>query len=326
MEESKLKKIVKRAFIFLLFLSLFIFLNNSSLFAKDREGDPLLLAHRGLGQTFSMEGIQGDTCTAERIFQPEHPYIENTIPSMEAAFENGADVVELDIKPTKDGQFAVFHDWTLECRTNAEGTTKEYTMEELKQLDIGYGYTADNGKTYPFRGKGAGLMPSLNEVLDHFPESSFLIHIKSDDPEEGIQLAELLSKLPAKRLAQMTVYGGDQPIATIKEEIPELRVMSKATLKSCLLPYIVVGWTGYIPSACEKTQLHIQEKIAPWLWGWSEKFLNRMDSVDTRVIVVAGDGGWSEGFDTPEDLNRLPANYSGGIWTNRIDRIAPYTK
>ncbi len=324
MEEPKLKKTLKRLFLFLLLLSLFIFLNNSSIFAKDREGDPLLLAHRGLGQTFSMEGIQGDTCTAARIFEPEHPYIENTIPSMEAAFENGADVVELDVKPSKDGQFAVFHDLTLECRTNAEGTTKEYTMAELKQLDIGYGYTADNGKTYPFRGKGVGLMPSLDEVLTHFPEESFLIHIKSDDPEEGIQLANVLSKLPEKRLTQITVYGGDQPIATIKEEIPTLRVMSKATLKSCLLPYIAVGWTGYIPSACEKTQLHIPEKIAPWLWGWSEKFLNRMDSVDTRVIVVAGDGGWSEGFDTPEDLKRLTANYNGGIWTNRIDKIAPH--
>jgi glycerophosphoryl diester phosphodiesterase len=326
MEETKLKKIMKRILIFLLLLSIFIFLNNSSIFAKDREGDPLLLAHRGLGQTFSMEGIQGDTCTAERIFTPEHPYLENTIPSMEAAFENGADVVELDVKPTKDGQFAVFHDWTLECRTNAEGTTKEFTMAELKQLDIGYGYTADNGKTYPFRGKGVGLMPSLDEVLTHFPAEYFLIHIKSDDPEEGVQLAEFLRKLPAKRLAQLTVYGGDQPIETIKEEIPNLRVMSKATLKSCLLPYIAVGWTGYIPSACEKTQLHIPEKIAPWLWGWSEKFLNRMDSVDTRVIVVAGDGGWSEGFDTSEDLKRLPANYSGGIWTNRIDEIAPHIK
>jgi glycerophosphoryl diester phosphodiesterase len=326
LEEVKLRKLLKRLLLFLLLLSLFIFLNNTSIFAKNREGEPLLLAHRGLGQTFSMEGIQGETCTAERIHPPEHPYLENSIPSMEAAFENGADVVELDIKPTKDGQFAVFHDWTLECRTNAEGTTKEYTLAELKQLDIGYGYTADNGKTFPFRGKGVGLMPSLDEVLNHFPEGSFLIHIKSDDPEEGIQLAEVLKKLPAKRLNQLTVYGGDQPIATIKEELPDLRVMSKATLKSCLLPYIGVGWTGYIPSVCEKTQLHIPEKIAPWLWGWSEKFLNRMDSVDTRVILVAGDGGWSEGFDTKEDLTRLPDNYNGGIWTNRIDNIAPQLK
>ncbi|GHI00843.1 glycerophosphoryl diester phosphodiesterase [Neobacillus kokaensis] len=267
-----------------------------------------------------------DTCTAQRIYPPEHPYLENTLPSMEAAFKACADIVELDIKPTKDGQFAVFHDWTLDCRTNSEGMVNDYTMAELKKLDIGYGYTADNGKTFPFRGKGIGLMPSLEEVLKHFPDRAFLIHIKSADPAEGVQLARYLSNLPQKRLSQLTVYGDDNPISSVKKQIPNLRVMSMATLKSCLLPYIGIGWTGIIPAACENTQLHIPEKYAPLLWGFPNKFLNRMDSVNTRVILVAGNGGWSEGFDTKDDLERLPDNYSGGIWTNRIDVIAPLLK
>jgi glycerophosphoryl diester phosphodiesterase len=99
--------------------------------------------------------------------------------------------------------------------------------------------------------------------------------------------------------------------------------MSKATMKSCMVPYIAVGWTGYVPSSCENTLLLIPEKVAPWLWGWPNKFLNRMENMGTRVIVVAGNGGWTEGFDTVEDMKRLPSNYTGGIWTNRIDRIAP---
>jgi len=51
-----------------------------------------------------------------------------------------------------------------------------------------------------------------------------------------------------------------------------------------------------------------------------------MEAVNTHVILVNGTGEWSEGFDTAEDLQQLPANYSGGIWTNRIDRIAPVFK
>jgi glycerophosphoryl diester phosphodiesterase len=43
-------------------------------------------------------------------------------------------------------------------------------MTSLKKLDIGYGYTADGGKTYPFRGKAIGLMPTLTEVLQAFPD------------------------------------------------------------------------------------------------------------------------------------------------------------
>lgn len=321
-----MRKFLKRALLIIILLALFIFFNNSNLFTKERDGDPQLLAHAALSQTYPKEGIENDTCTAERIYEPVHPYIGNTIPSMEAAFAVGADVVELDVHLTKDGEFAVFHDRRLECRTNGTGVTRDHTMAELKQLDVGYGYTADNGKTYPFRGKGVGLMPTLHEVLTYFPNQSFLINIKSNDPEEGEKLAEYLSSFSEERLSQLAVYGGDEPIAEIKKQLPNLRVMSKATMKSCLIPYLAIGWIGYVPSACENTELHIPETIAPWLWGFPSKFLNRMDAAGTRVVLVAGNGTWSEGFDTIEDIERIPENYNGMIWTNRVDVIAPLIK
>ncbi|MCR8842101.1 glycerophosphodiester phosphodiesterase [Paenibacillus sp. SC116] len=323
---KKLKRYGKRFFIFFVILVAFMFVNNTSLFIKDSGKSPELLAHRGLGQTFPMEGIQNDTCTAERIYEPEHSYLENTIPSMEAAFAAGADTVELDIQPTTDGEFAVFHDWTLDCRTDGKGDTRDHSMAELKKLDVGYGYTADNGATYPFRGKGVGLIPTLGEVLTQFPEKSLLIHIKSNDPNEGVLLAQYLSKLPTRQLEQLAVYGGDEPIAALREKLPNIRVMSMDTMKSCLLPYAAVGWTGYVPAACENTQLHIPEKFAPYLWGFPSKFLARMEEANTKVILVAGNGGWSEGFDKELDLARLPEKYDGGIWTNRIDVIAPAVK
>jgi len=48
-----------------------------------------------------------------------------------------------------------------------------------------------------------------------------------------------------------------------------------------------------------------------------------MERANSLFVLVAGDGKWSEGFDTVEDLKQIPSNYSGGIWTNRIDRIGP---
>ncbi|WP_090723262.1 glycerophosphodiester phosphodiesterase family protein [Paenibacillus sp. PDC88] len=325
---NRLKKIIRsKTFMILAALVILIYLNNSSLFVKQGSGEPILLAHRGLAQTFAMEGIENDTCTAERIHQPEHPYLENTIESMNAAFQAGADIVEFDVHITKDDQFAVFHDWTIGCRTDGEGVTRDYTMAELKKLDIGYGYTADGGQTYPFRGKGIGQMPSMTEVLEQFPDKALLINVKSSDPAEGELLAAYLSKLPKQQQNLLAVYGGDEPIAALKERLPELRVMSKDTMKSCLLSYLSVGWTGYMPAACEHTQLHIPNKIAPLLWGWPDKFLSRMEQVDTRIMIVAGDGSdFSGGFDTLEDIKKLPDHYTGGIWTNRIDRIAPLFK
>jgi len=317
-------KILKnKVSIFVFILVLFLFFNNTNLFSKNNK-EPLLLAHRGVAQTFKMEGITGDTCTAERIHQPEHEFLENTIPSMEAAFKAGADIVELDVHPTTDGEFVVFHDWALDCRTNGQGVTREHSLSELKALDIGYGYTADDGKTYPFRGKGIGMMPTLDEVLTTFARKELLIHIKSNDPEEGRLLAKYLADYPDYIVKYLAVYGGDNPVAALKAEMPDMRIMSKESLKSCLLPYIAVGWTGYVPNACKNTQVHIPEKIGPWLWGWPEKFVDRMEQNDVRTIIVGGSGrDFSTGFDSTEDLDRLPEGFSGVIWTNKIEMIAP---
>lgn len=184
-----MRKLQRSALAALALLALFVYLNNSTMLAEAQRGPPVLLAHRGLAQTFPHEGLAGDTCTATRIRPPEHAYLENTLAAMEAAFRAGADVVELDVHPTTDGHFAVFHDWTVDCRTDGKGVTHEHTLAELKALDVGFGYTADGGKTFPFRGKGRGLMPSLDEVLAAFPGKRFLVNIKSNDPQEGVKLA-----------------------------------------------------------------------------------------------------------------------------------------
>ncbi len=309
-------------------LAAFIYLNNTTWLVFDRPAGPALLAHRGLAQTFDLAGVAGDTCTATRIHPPEHPFLENTLPSMRAAFEAGADIVELDIHPTTDGHFAVFHDWTLDCRTEGRGVTREHALAQLKALDVGYGYTADGGKTYPFRGRGIGMMPSLDEVLDAFPERRFLIHIKSNDPDEGIKLAARLRLLPAERQARLMIYGGDAPVAVMRRELPDIPTMSRTTLKQCLLRSFAIGWTGYVPAACRSSLVLVPVNYAAWLWRWPDGFINRMKRVSTEVFVVGRyDGGdFSNGIDSAADLKLMAAWPRAGIWTNRIDRIAPLVR
>jgi glycerophosphoryl diester phosphodiesterase len=302
----------------------FVYLNNTNLLSAPRPGKPTLLAHRGLHQTFPSEGLKGDTCTAERIYPPEHAYLENTIASMHAAFEAGADVVELDIHPTTDGRFAVIHDWRLDCRTDATGVTREHTLAELKALDIGYGYTADGGKTYPFRGKGVGLMPSLDEALTAFPDKRLLIDIKSNDPADGEKLADRLARLPQPQLALIMVYGGDRPVGAVRARLPQIKTMSRASVGRCLMSYIGLGWSGWVPAACRDGLLLVPVNVAPWLWGWPDRLLSRMADAGTEVFVAGPwDGGFSSGIDDVATLRQLPRGYAGGIWTNRIDRIAP---
>jgi glycerophosphoryl diester phosphodiesterase len=304
-----------------LVLAAAVWAGNSSWLQGATGRRPLLLAHRGLGQTFPIAGLGGSDDTSKLIYPPEHLLIENTIPSMEAAFKYGADIVELDVQRSEDGRFAVFHDATLDFRTEGHGPVREHSLEWLKTLDVGFGYSADGGKTFPLRGMGVGLMPSLDDVLARFPDREFLIDIKTGSSSDGAALGALLGQLPESRWRRLAAYGGDDAIKALAHSLPSFRVMSKPSLIRASLAYFALGWTGYVPTSCRGTELHIPLRFAPLFWGWPHRFIERMAGVDTRVVLVAGNGPWSEGFDDQQSLQTLPSGFSGVIWTNRIDRI-----
>jgi glycerophosphoryl diester phosphodiesterase len=288
-----------------------------------------LLAHRGMAQTYHREDLDNETCTATRIHPPVHPFLENTLASMQAAFDAGADIVEFDIHPTTDGHFAVFHDWTIDCRTEGKGVTREQAMSYLKTLDIGYGYTADGGKTFPFRGKGIGLMPTMDEVLAAFPDRRFLINIKSNDKREGELLADRLSKLSPERLRQLMAYGGDAPIARLRERMPTFRSMSRKTLTDCGLNYLAYGWSGAIAQTCKNTLLLIPSNTTLLIWGWPNLFLERMANAGTLVFVRGPISRRlrrldAAGIDDLAAAQAFPPDFAGGIWTDRIDIVAPH--
>lgn len=302
-----------------------VYLANTSILGPEMTGSPTLLAHRGVAQTYPPEGLENDTCTATRIRTPEHELLENTIPSIKAAFESGADVVEIDVHPTTDGHFAVFHDWTLDCRTDGRGVTREKTLAELKRLDIGYGYTADGGRTFPFRGLGIGLMPSLDEVLAAVPDRRLLVNIKSRDTDEGHRLALRLRTLADDARSRIAVYGDDAPVGAVRAALPDVRTMARGTLKRCLLGYMVIGWSGYVPESCRHTMLLVPSNYAWVLWGWPNRLLARMRAADTEVYIIGPYTGhaFTTGIDTAVDVGQLPQGYDGGIWTNRVQAIAP---
>lgn len=326
MPTSPLRK--KRRRWIILFLSLpvlaaALWLNNTSAFVHDANAACKLLAHRGMAQTFDVSTVQGDTNTARVIYPLTHEYLENTIASMRAAYLHGADVVEFDIQLTKDNKLAVFHDSDLSYRTDATGSISDYTMAELKKIDIGYGYTADGGETYPFRGRGTGLMPSIDEVLTAFPDGDLLIDIKSNDVNVAKALWPYLAAMRPEHFSKITVYGANEPIAYLREQSPTLRLMSAGSLKRALLAYAAIGWTGHVPTSIRNMELHLPLGYARWLWGWPDKFIERMARVNTRVVIVNGDGGFSEGFDDEDSLLAIPAGFAGYVWTNRVEVVAP---
>lgn len=78
---------------------------------------------------------------------------EETLEAITDAKRYGASAVEIDIRATKDGEFVLMHDSTLERTTNQTGTVKYMTVEELTSQPIVQG----NNRLYQ--------IPTLEEAL-----------------------------------------------------------------------------------------------------------------------------------------------------------------
>lgn len=61
---------------------------------------------------------------------------ENSALAIESVIKMGADIMELDIKMSKDSVLVLSHDLTLDRCTNGKGPVSDYTLEELKKFKL----------------------------------------------------------------------------------------------------------------------------------------------------------------------------------------------
>ena len=102
---------------------------------------------------------------------------ENTLPAFISAAEHNVDIIETDIHLTKDNIIVIHHNDTIDSVSEATGYIKDYTLSELKQFDFGYRFTPDEGKTFPFRGKGITIT-TLEEALSELPHQRYNVDLK----------------------------------------------------------------------------------------------------------------------------------------------------
>ena len=62
---------------------------------------------------------------------------ENTMIAMEAAVALGCDMIETDVRMTKDGHLVLIHDRDVKRTTDGEGFLDQMTLEQVKALDAG---------------------------------------------------------------------------------------------------------------------------------------------------------------------------------------------
>lgn len=173
---------------------------------------------------------------------------ENTLAAFRDALDLGAEGFELDVHRTVDGHVVVFHDDTLERTTDGTGRVRDRTLAELRGLDAGFRFSPDAGRSFPFRGAGVGI-PTLEEVLEAFPEVPLIIEVKQELPPLEEDLARLLRERGAG--GRCLVFSLEQgPLTRYRDLEPEQPTgFGPQDVSDFLRRLGSDAWTDYRPPA-----------------------------------------------------------------------------
>ncbi len=150
-----------------------------------------------------------------------HEAPENTMASINLAWDQDAPAVEIDIRLSKEKEIAVFHDANTKRICGIDKKVKNQTLTELKKLDAG------QWKDEKWKGE---RIPGLGEVLDQLPLNKRLIIELKEGRELLKALHECLGRrtIPANQIELISF--NHHLLSQAKKMMPEYAMLALYTL------------------------------------------------------------------------------------------------
>ncbi|WP_430931094.1 glycerophosphodiester phosphodiesterase family protein [Saccharicrinis sp. 156] len=196
----------------------------------DTEKDKMIIAHRG-----------------ESFIAPE-----NTLASVQLAWNKGVKAVEVDVRLTLDNQVILMHDKTTKRTGDINNVIAKSTLDELRKVDIG----VYKGKKW--RGE---QIPKLSEVLKTVPvNGKLIIEIKSDSEIIGPLVDVIKSSGLAAHQIEIISFN-IKILAKVKKLLPQNKVLWLLDLD-----YYLPAWMLYVNTQkiIRKLQQHKLDGVDVW--------------------------------------------------------------
>ena len=129
---------------------------------------------------------------------------ENSLEAIDNAIKMGVDIVELDVKKTKDGELILMHDRTLDRTTTGKGLVSENTLSDIRKLNLRNGCNI----------RTIHKVPTLEEALLH-AKGKIMINLDQADLYFD-QIYELMKKTGTTK---QIIMKGSKPVAEVKKDL-----------------------------------------------------------------------------------------------------------
>ena len=153
---------------------------------------------------------------------------ENSLQAIRNCIDMGIDMVEIDLKKTKDGHLILMHDKTIDRTTTGKGRPEDYTLAELKAFRLRGGAGHKTRHRIPTfeevmelcKGK---IMVNVDKGYDYFKEAYAVLEktgtvgqciVKSDLPYEQVKAehGEVLDKMVFMPVIKLHEEGAEEII------------------------------------------------------------------------------------------------------------------
>lgn len=127
---------------------------------------------------------------------------EHSLLAFDQAAQLGVDGFTVSVRLSKDEEIIAFHDATVDRTTNGSGFIKDFTLEQLRELNIGYHFEDLEG-AYPYREQHISAI-TLRELFEAYPDKLFIVAIQdSPDTYEGSLMPSKLWRL----IEELDIHG-----------------------------------------------------------------------------------------------------------------------
>lgn len=244
--------------------------------------NPIVVGHRGTGSDSG-----------------SNPYPENSLPSIRAAFEEGADLVEIDVQLAKDGTVIVWHDDTVPTE-QGDVRTSQLMPDEFPQL---VGPTGISAKVPSFR-------EALRLALDLGIRAQVMdVELKIVDEGERQALvaavAQVLREERASRKVIVTTFD-EVALKLLEGSMPGIQTGLLGVFKgSTLRAAKKLAAQGY------PVEFVIPSRWAPWSVQGAELARTRGESAGVMVQLAERQvGTWASFIEKVHT-----AGFRAGVWT-----------
>lgn len=225
---------------------------------------------------------------------------ENSLQALKNCIRMGVDMVEIDLKKTKDNVLVIMHDATIDRTTNGKGRVEDYTLAELRQFRLKNGL--GRATTHP--------IPTLEEMLT---EAKGKILINIDKGYDYFQDAyNLLEKTGTTAQAVIkSGYAYEKVAAENGDVLSKVVYMPIVNLNDAEAEKLIDGYKAIQPVAMECCFSEYNSEV--------ERLLQKVQSIGSKVWI---NSLWPSLNASHDDDKAVEENQKDAVWGWILDRGA----